>query len=219
MMRTLLRAAALLGLLVISRPVMGQSGAAGSASPSASTSAPATLAPGDILRIKVWRRDEFSGDFVIASDGTITHPLYRAVRAVDIPLSELESRLRTFLTRFETEPAFVVTPLFRVVVGGEVRQPNVHTIVPGTTLAQVVAMSGGPTERGRLDRVRLIRDGQSRFVDLTSASAVASHLEVQSGDQILVGRSTSFFRDVAAPAGSVIAAFAALISVVVQLSR
>src|SRR5690349_4287754 len=34
------------------------------------------LAPGDSVRVVVWRKPELSGDFIIAPDGSITHPLY-----------------------------------------------------------------------------------------------------------------------------------------------
>ena len=35
------------------------------------------LNPGDQVRIVVWRKAEFSGDFAVAANGTIAHPLYR----------------------------------------------------------------------------------------------------------------------------------------------
>lgn len=210
-MRTSLRLLLLAGFMLTARAAPGQA--------VASPGPAATLATGDVLRITVWRRPEFSGDFVIAPDGTITHPLYRSIRVGGVPMPEVESRIRAFLVRFEADPAFVLSPLLRVVVGGEVRQPNVYSVVPGTTLAQVLAMAGGPTERGRLDQVTVIRDLAPQMVDLTRPSLGTMNLEVRSGDQVVVARGTSFFRDVAAPAGSIIAALAAVTSVFVQLSR
>src|SRR5215210_2620316 len=48
---------------------------------SAQTVAPSAdqtmLSPGDSVRIVVWRKPEFSGDFVIAPDGSVSHPLFR----------------------------------------------------------------------------------------------------------------------------------------------
>ena len=43
------------------------------------------LAPGDVLRVNVWRRPELSGDFVLASDGTLTHPLFKSVQVAGAP--------------------------------------------------------------------------------------------------------------------------------------
>jgi protein involved in polysaccharide export with SLBB domain len=47
----------------------------------------AVLSPGDSVRIVVWRKPEFSGDFVVAPNGTITHPLFRAVQVGGIPFA------------------------------------------------------------------------------------------------------------------------------------
>src|SRR5688572_5924286 len=73
-----------------------------------------TLAPGDSVRIVVWRKPEMSGDFIVGPDGTITHPLYRSVRVAGIPFSTAEANVRNFLARFEQDPQFVVEPLVRV---------------------------------------------------------------------------------------------------------
>jgi protein involved in polysaccharide export with SLBB domain len=179
----------------------------------------AMLAPGDLLRITVWRRPEFSGDFIIAPDSTITHPLYREVKAAGVPLRTTEERIRLFLARYETTPAFVISPLLRVFVGGEVRQPSVYNVPPGTTIAQAVALAGGPTERGMLDDVTLVRHQQREMLDVTSSDARVATREARSGDQILVARRRNFFLDVLAPSSSVFAAAASVVSIIIQLRR
>lgn len=179
----------------------------------------AVLAPGDLVRITVWRRPEFSGDFVVAPDSTITHPLYREIKVAGTPLRIVEDRVRVFLTRYETNAPFVISPLLRVFVGGEVRQPSVYTVAPGTTIAQAVALAGGPTERGRLDEVSLVRREQKQTLDLTRPDTRSATIEARSGDQLLVGRRRSFFLDVLAPSSSVFAAAASVASIIIQLSR
>jgi protein involved in polysaccharide export with SLBB domain len=179
----------------------------------------AMLAPGDLLRITVWRRPEFSGDFVIAPDSTITHPLYREVKAAGVPLRTTEDRIRLFLSRFETTPAFVISPLLRIFVGGEVRQPSVYNVPPGTTIAQAVALAGGPTDRGILEEVTLVRHQQREMIDVTSSDSRVATKEARSGDQILVARRRNFFLDVLAPSSSVFAAAASVVSIIIQLRR
>jgi protein involved in polysaccharide export with SLBB domain len=179
----------------------------------------AMLAPGDLIRIVVWRRTEFSGEFVVAPDSTITHPLYREVKVAGIPLGMVEERVRSFLSKYETNASFVVSPLLRVFVGGEVRQPSVYTVAPGTTIAQAVALAGGPTDRGRLDDVSLVRREQSQTLDLTRQDTHSATLEARSGDQLLVGRRRSFFLDVLAPSSSVFAAAASVASIIIQLTK
>lgn len=182
-------------------------------------SSSAMLAPGDLLRVTVWRRPEFSGDFIIAPDSTITHPLYRDVKVAGIPLKMVEDRVRTFLARYETNVPFVISPLLRVFVGGEVRQPNVYNVPPGTTIAQAVALAGGPTERGMLEEVSLVRQERREILDLTSANSHSAIMEARSGDQLLVARRRNFFIEVLAPSSSVFAAAAAVASIIIQLTR
>lgn len=179
----------------------------------------AVLAPGDLLRITVWRRPEFSGDFVVAPDSSITHPLYREVKVAGAPLRVVEERVRVFLGKYETNAPFVISPLLRVFVGGEVRAPSVYTVAPGTTIAQTVALAGGPTERGKLEEVSLVRREQRQMLDLTRPDTHSATMEVRSGDQLLVGRRRNFFTEVLAPSSSVFAAAAAVASIIIQLSR
>lgn len=176
-------------------------------------SGPQGLNPGDQVRIVVWRNPELSGDFTVSANGTLTHPLYREVQVTGIPLSSVEDRLRTFLTRYATNPQFVILPLVKVIVAGEVRSPNVLSVPPETTVAQALVLAGGPSERGKLDAVRLLRDGQTISLDLGRADSQAASLQVRSGDQIIVPRSTNVFRDFLGPTASMIGAVAAIVGI------
>jgi protein involved in polysaccharide export with SLBB domain len=172
------------------------------------------LNPGDVVRITVWRKPELSGDFVIAGDGTVSHPLYRDVRVTGLSMGAVEARVREFLAKLEANPQFVVEPLLRVAVGGEVRQPNLYTLRPETSLAQAVAMAGGPTDRGRRDRLRLVRQNREMVVDLRRPDESGSGMLVHSGDQILVEQNRAIYRDVVGPVVSVLGATAAIVSVI-----
>jgi polysaccharide export outer membrane protein len=173
-------------------------------------SSTATLSPGDQIRILVYRQAELSGDFPVAANGTIIHPLYREVQVAGVPLSVVEDRLRTFLTKYVTNPQFVIQPLVKVIVGGEVKSPNVYPVPPETTVQQVVAMAGGPTDRGKMDDVHMIRDRQEIRVDLSRADTDAALLQIRSGDVILVGRQRTGFIEFIAPLTSTIAAVTTL---------
>src|SRR5687767_7098439 len=117
----------------------------------------AVLSPGDSVRIVVWRKPEFSGDFVVAPNGTITHPLFRSVQVAGMPFATAEANLRRYLARFEENPEFVMEPLIRVAVSGEVERPTVFALRPETTVAEAVARAGGANEVGARNRVRVVR--------------------------------------------------------------
>ncbi|HEU4556994.1 MAG TPA: polysaccharide biosynthesis/export family protein, partial [Longimicrobium sp.] len=168
----------------------------------------ATLRPGDVIRLAVFRQPEFSGEFPIGSEGTIQHPLLADVNVVGLTRSAVRERLRAALARYERDPSFVFTFLFRIAVGGEVRAPNLYTLPPETTLGQAVAAGGGISEFGRLDRVSVLRDGQEMIVDLQRPDAATASMRIRSGDEIRVPRRRSLLRDVIGPMGAVLGAFA-----------
>lgn len=172
------------------------------------------LSPGDMVRITVWRKPEMSGEFAVTSDGYIAHPLYREVRVGNISIAAAEQQLRAFLARYEQNPQFVIEPLLRVSVSGEVRQPNLFSLRPETTVGQVVALAGGPTERGRSDRVLLRRRGQEIRVELRSPTSSGALMPIRSGDQITVERERAVFREFVAPIIGLLGATAAVVSVI-----
>lgn len=166
----------------------------------------AVIEPGDAVRIQVWRNAELSGEFLISEQGRIQHPLYQGVDAAGATRSELVDRLRAFLTQYESSPQFVAVPLLKVAVGGEVRTPNLYRFPVETTIAEAVAQAGGVTERGKIDKVKLIRGNQERTIDLTSPTEQDAALTIRSGDRILVERRRDVLREYVGPIASVLAA-------------
>lgn len=145
--------------------------------------------PGDMIEITVWQRDELSGEFIVAPDGTLVHPLYRQVNVTGIPAREVEERVRSFLGQYEADPQLVVQPHYRVAVGGGVMKPDVYDILPGTTVSEVVTQAGGISENGKRKDVRLIRVGRETKLDLTDPAEM--QVALQSGDQIAVKEKTT----------------------------
>jgi len=199
-------------LLTLSNEGSAQANAAQPFRLSADTAA---LAPGDMVRITVWRKAELSGEFIVTGTGAIAHPLYREVRVTGIPLTAVETRLRVLLEKYEANPQFVVEPLLRVAVGGEVRLPNLYNLPPETSVSQAVALAGGATERGHRDRLRLMRAGSDMMVDLKRADITGAGMPIRSGDQITVERTTAVFRDYIAPTIGVLGGIASIAAVLI----
>ena len=144
--------------------------------------------PSDAIRLSVWRQPEFTGEFPIAPDGTILHPLLAQVRVVGRTREQVRAQLREVLLQYERDPQFVFDYLYRVGVTGEVRLPNLYNLPPETTIGQAVAAAGGVAEYGRLDRVRLMRGGGEVILDLRNPSPEVAEMRIRSGDQIRVQR-------------------------------
>ena len=156
---------------------------------------PVTLAPGDSIRIAVWRYEQYSGVFGVGTDGAIAHPLYQGVRATDIPLSGLDAAVTDVLREYIDEPNVVVEPLFQVTVVGTVITPGTYAMHPATTLVQAVARAGGPGVNAKTNAVVLLREEPGRGIvkqelDLTDPSNLAFRETIRSGDQIVVRTKT-----------------------------
>jgi polysaccharide export outer membrane protein len=171
------------------------------------------LRAGDVIQIRVWRNPELSGEFLITDRGTLAHPLYSEIRAAGRPITEVREELRAFLSSYLEKPNFVVEALFPVLVGGEVRLPNIYKLTSETTVARAVSLAGGPTPSGRLDRVILRRDGQRHVVDLASDNPLDDPA-IRSGDEIIVPRRANVFRDYIAPSASIVGALATVFSLI-----
>ena len=172
------------------------------------------LRPGDMLRITVWRHPELSGDFAVAPDSTLVHPLYQTVKVAGAPMTVVRARLLGLLAPYEQGVDFVIEPLFAVTVAGEVRQPNLYQLPQGTTFAQAIARAGGPTELGRLDEVHVIRRDRTMVINLAQEYSRYEGVPVASGDQVLVARRSNynFLRDFLYPVASLTAAVAAVLA-------
>src|SRR5206468_12003046 len=142
-------------------------------------------------------------------------PLFRALHVASEPFDQVEAQLRQYLTQFDAQPAFTFTPLLRIYVVGEVKQPNTLSVPAGTTAAQAIALAGGPTPDADLPPVGLVRGSQVIALDLTRPDLATARTTIRSGDEIVVGRSRSVLRDVVAPWAALIGGAAAIANVVV----
>lgn len=179
------------------------------------TDSVAVLRVGDALRINVWRQPELSGEFIVGPDSALRHPVYQVVKVAGAPLPVVEARLRELLVTYDQAVQLVVEPLFPVTVAGEVRLPNLYRLPQGTTFAQAVALAGGPTELGRLDKVRVIRRNGAMEINLGSRGySRFESLTIASGDQVIVARRSDFnvLRDLLYPLASFTAAIAAVLA-------
>lgn len=204
-MRSLLLAVLL--CTAVALPAMAQDGP-----PPADTST--VLHPGDVVRVTVWRNQELSGDFAIGANGALLHPLYQAVPVTGVPLQEVENRLRTFLKKYEQDPQIVVIPLLHVTVAGQVEKPSLYNLPRETSIGEAIALAGGPSQDGNVGKVLLFRNNQEYKIDLRSPLNPWASQPIQSGDEILVTKKGSFFRDIFLPLVSVGGSAASIITLI-----
>jgi polysaccharide export outer membrane protein len=150
-----------------------------------------TLRPGDIIRIGVWGHEDLSGQFQVNEDGKIQYPLIGEIDLRDLTVAQVRDTIRAGLERLFTTPFVTITPLFRIAVLGEIRNPGLYTVDPTLSVLDVVALAGGPTSNGNMERIRLLRSGAETRVSFEDAAVRGRTLQevgVRSGDEIVVPR-------------------------------
>lgn len=150
-----------------------------------------TLRPGDLVQITVWGQDDYSGRFQVDEEGRIHYPVVGAIDTRNMTLGALRDTLRASLQQLFTNPFVTITPLFRIAVLGQVRNPGLYTVDPTLSVLDIVALAGGPTSVGNLDKIRVFRSGSETQFSFQQESVKGRTLQevgIRSGDEIIVPR-------------------------------
>lgn len=179
----LARAGLTLALLLAPHgPVEGQDIAG-----AAKRAAAARVRPGDRILLHFLRERELSDSLYVNERGESAFPKIGLLRVSDMTIGELQDTLRARYSEFFRLPELQIAVLRRVVVNGEVRMPNVFLVDGSFTVRDVIARAGGVTDAGNKNKVFIIRGGDRIPVKHWDRET-AEGADVQSGDQIVVGR-------------------------------
>lgn len=190
-------------------PAMGQNGAQ---EKRASIAGQELLQPGDMIRLRIWREPELSGSYLVDESGMAVFPLLGPMLVTDEPLRDLKGRLTAAYQEYLRNPSIEVVPLRRINILGAVRDPGLHSVDITMTLADAVALAGGSTAQGDMDKIELIRGGE-RIKGRLSQTTTISDLAIRSGDQLFVPERSWISRN----AGVVATAISASVSLVIAL--
>ena len=167
------------------------------------------LRPGDVVRLQVEGEGAMNGDYPVLRDGTVLLPMVGLMPVGGRPFDEAAGEIRAAYGVELRDASVTVTPVLRVAVLGEVRQPGLMHLDPTYTLTDVLAAAGGLTPDGAPDDVTLLRDGRPFRLSIETG-AVTDLPPLRSGDQLVVGRRSWIDRNLpvlVSAGGTVVAAF------------
>jgi polysaccharide export outer membrane protein len=122
---------------------------------------PSTVAPGDILDLRVLGFPELTGNFLVAYDGRINLSLIGSVQAAGRTADELDRDLTTAYSTYYRNIDIAVNVSTRterfVYVIGEVLRPGRMDFRPGDRVVHAIALGGGMTASARENTVILLR--------------------------------------------------------------
>ncbi len=159
------------------------------------------IGPGDEVIIQVWGDNEFTHAAIVSREATITVPdigqvvlngltLSQAKRLITDRLSSVYSGIRARRPTTSVDVTLGKLRTIQVFILGDVVRPGGYTISSVSTVLNALYNAGGPTARGSMRDVRIVRHNDVyRTVDLYGyilTGSKAEDVRLQSGDVVFV---------------------------------
>lgn len=201
-------------VLLAAAPAAARAQSPTAANVSAASDIGVLLRPGDVIRLRIWREPDLSGDFAVDENGAVVFPKIGRYTISNVSSDSLKSRLLNDYQVYLRNPSIDITLLRRVNILGAVRTPGLYPVDPTMTVADALALAGGTTPQGDPDKVGLIRSGSQLTANLSQRTRLADS-PLRSGDQIFVPER----RWVSRNSGVVAASITASVSLLIALLR
>jgi polysaccharide export outer membrane protein len=173
------------------------------------------IRPGDVVRLRIWREPDMSGEYVVDESGTVVFPRVGEYQVLEDTPRSLADRLLEDYRRYLRNPSIDVIVLRRIRIIGAVNEPGLHLLDPTVTIADAVAQAGGATSQGDQNQVRIIRDGEELAVDVRTDQRIADS-PIRSGDQLFVPERSWISRNQALMAATITGTVSLIIALFVR---
>ena len=166
-----------------------------------------TLGPGDLLRVDILDVPEYSGEYLILNDGSLSMPLIGRLNVAGLTVPQLTNLITTKYTPFVQQPFATVSLLsprpLSVVVAGEVVRPGTYVIplaVPNSQtrqfqfykVTQLLQQAGGVTQLADISQIQIRRINPAQQLitvnlkDLLERGDINQDVLLRDGDTIFV---------------------------------
>ena len=156
-----------------------------------------TIGPEDVLGVLVWREQEVSGDVTVRTDGMITLPLIRDIKAAGLTPNDLAEQVQTALREYITDASVTVVVRQmnsrRVFITGEVAKPGAYPLASTTTVMQLIALAGGINEFADAESISVLRlEGTQtktfslNYKDVAKGKKPEQNIVLKPGDTVVV---------------------------------
>lgn len=118
----------------------------------------------DELLVRVWKNPDLNTDIAVRPDGSITMPLIGDILAAGLTPSQVRQTIEQRMAAFVKEEAVVTVAVAKVNsyafnVAGNVTKPGRYSASSYVTVADAIALAGGPTRFASADETTVLRSG------------------------------------------------------------
>jgi polysaccharide biosynthesis/export protein len=151
----------------------------------------------DVLAIVFWELPTHGAEVVVRPDGKITLPLLNDVQAAGLTPEQLRLAITAAAAKFIRDPAVSVIVKQinsrKVFVSGQVGKPGPYALTAPTTVLQLLALAGGPTDFAKKKKIAVMRteNGQTlripfNYNDVLNGKHLDQNILLKPGDTVVV---------------------------------
>lgn len=148
---------------------------------------------GDLIRTKVYREPDLSGDAPVTESGSAFFAGLGRVNVVGLSLDSLQDVVQARYAKLILDPAVDVQFTREVVIYGQVRQTGIVTVDQSTTVLGLLAKAGGASGTGRDPILSLVKNDGTVYT--LPRDARLSSIDIRRGDAVYVTDSNFFSRN------------------------
>jgi len=147
----------------------------------------------DVLSIKVWREQDFSGLYTVRPDGKITLPLIGDVQATGLTPERLGDQLKQGLSNYINSPDVSVSLQTvgskKFYITGEVNRPGEYVLAIPTKVFDALSNSGGFRDFANKKKIIIIRGADRlkfNYQDILKGKNLEQNIFLENGDTVVV---------------------------------
>ncbi|HMF78071.1 MAG TPA: polysaccharide biosynthesis/export family protein [Bryobacteraceae bacterium] len=151
------------------------------------------VGPADVLSVKVWNEEKFSGPVVVHQDGMITLPLVGDLTAGGTTPKDIEKVIAAALAKYVMKPLVTVTVQEvvskRYYLDGMASHPGEYQLAVPTTILEAISKAGGLQDFANAKKIFVLR-GDKRisfnYKDVLHGKRMEQNIQVEPGDHIVI---------------------------------
>ena len=147
----------------------------------------------DILSVKVWREQDFTGLYTVRPDGKITLPLIGDVQASGLTPERLGEQLKQGLSNYINSPDVSVSLQTvnskKFYITGEVNRPGEYVLAIPTKVFDALSNSGGFRDFANKKKIIIIRGADRlkfNYQDILKGKNLEQNIFLENGDTVVV---------------------------------
>lgn len=147
----------------------------------------------DVLMIRVWREQDFSGPYTVRPDGKITIPLVGDVQASGLTPERLGEQLKQALSSYINAPDVSVSLQTvnskKFFITGEVNRAGEYSLATPTKVFDALSNAGGFRDFANKKKIIIIRGAERikfNYQDILKGKSLEQNILLENGDTIVV---------------------------------